>query len=86
MIPANNSDAYTYVKGTITVPNTAAADADANNANEKVVFKNWTPLANFIREINNMTTDKAKDLNVLMSMYNLIEYNYNYSKTFGILW
>ena len=33
-----------------------------------------------------MTTDKAKDLNVLMSMYNLIEYNYNYSKTFGILW
>ena len=21
-----------------------------------------------------------------MSMYNLIEYNYNYSKTFGILW
>ena len=33
-----------------------------------------------------MTTDKAKDLNVLMSMYNLIEYNYNYSITFGILW
>ena len=25
----------------LTVPNTAAADADANNANKKVIFKNY---------------------------------------------
>ena len=34
------SDAYILVKGTITVNNTAAADADANNANKKVIYKN----------------------------------------------
>ena len=33
------SDAYVHVKGTITVNNTAAADADANNTNKKVIFK-----------------------------------------------
>ena len=35
--------AYTLVKGTITVNNTAAEDADANNANKKVIFKNCAP-------------------------------------------
>ena len=33
------SDAYTLVKGTITVANTAAADADVNNANKKLYLK-----------------------------------------------
>ena len=33
------SDVYTLVKGTITVANTAAADADANNTNKNVIFK-----------------------------------------------
>ena len=34
------SDAHVLVKRTITVNNTAAADADANNTNKKVIFKN----------------------------------------------
>ena len=33
------SDAYIHIKGTVTVNNTAAADADANNTNKKVIFK-----------------------------------------------
>ena len=37
------SDAYILVKGNITVNNTAA-DADANNTNKKVIFKNCAPL------------------------------------------
>ena len=37
------SDAYILVKGNITVNNTAAADADANNTNKKVIFKNFAP-------------------------------------------
>ena len=37
------SDAYIHVKGTITVNNTAAADADANNTDKKVMFKNCAP-------------------------------------------
>ena len=47
------SDAYIIVKETITVNNTAAADADANNTNKKVIFKNCAPFTNCISEINN---------------------------------
>ena len=77
------SDAYILVKGTITVPNTAAADADANNDNKKLIFKNCAPFINCIREINKTKVDNAKDIDIVMSMYNLIEYSDNYSKTSG---
>ena len=58
----NYSDAYIRVKGTITVNNTADADVDAYNANKKVIFKNYAPFMNCIREINNTQVDKAKDI------------------------
>ena len=80
------SDAYILVKGTITVPNTADADADANNANKKVIFKKCAPFINCISEINNTQIDNAKDLDIVMPMYNLIEYSDNYSKTSGSFW
>ena len=47
------SDAYVLAKGTITVPNTEAADADANNTNKKVIFKNCAPFINCISKIDN---------------------------------
>ena len=47
------SDAYILVKGTISVNNTAAQDATANNTNKKVIFKNCAPFTNCISEINN---------------------------------
>ena len=80
------SDAYILVKGTMTVNNTADADADANNTNKKVIFKNCTPFTNCISEINNTQVDNAKDIDIMMLMYNLIEYSDNYSKTSGSLW
>ena len=80
------SDAYILVKGTITVDNTAAADADANNTIKKVIFKNCAPFTNCISEINNIQVDNAKDLDIVMPMYNLIEYSDSYSKTSGSLW
>ena len=80
------SDAYIHVKGTITVNNTATADADANNTNKKVIFKNCTPFTNCISKINNTDLDNAKDIDIVMPMNNLIEYSNNYSKTFGSLW
>ena len=76
------SDAYILVKGTITVPNTAAADANANNANEKVIFKNCATFINCISQINNTQVDNAKDIDIVMPVYNLIDYSDNYSKTF----
>ena len=80
------SDAYILVKGTIAVNNTAVADADANNTNKKVIFKNCAPFTNCISEINNTQVDNAKDTDIVMPMYNLIEYSDNYSKTSGSLW
>ena len=80
------SDAYILVKGTITVNNTAAQGAAANNTNENVIFKNCAPFTNCISEINNTQIDNAKDIDIVMPMYNLIEYSDNYAKTTGSLW
>ena len=80
------SDAHILVKGTITVDNTAAADADANNANEKIIFKNCAPFTNCMSETNNTQVDHAKNIDIVMPMYNLIEYSDIYSKTSGSLW
>ena len=80
------SDAYILVKRNITVNNTAAADVDANNTNKKVIFKNYAPFTNCISEINNTQVDNAKDLDIVMPVYNLIEYSDNNSKTSGRLW
>ena len=74
------SDAYILVNGTIRVPNTGAADVVANNANKKVIFKNCAPFINCISKINNTQVDNAKDTDVVMTMYNLIEYSVNHSK------
>ena len=67
------SDAHILVKGTISVPNTAAQGAAANNTNKKVIFKNWAPFTNCISENNNTQIDNAKDIDIVMPMYNLIE-------------
>ena len=79
-------DAHILIKGTITVNNTAVADADANNTNEKVIFKSCAPFTNCISEINNTQAENANDLDIVMSMYNLIDYSENYSKTSGSFW
>ena len=77
----NFSDAYIVVKGTITVvrPNNA-------KRNKAVTFKNNAPFINCISKINGIKIDNAEDLDVVMSMYNLLEYSKNYKKTTGSLW
>ena len=80
------SDAYILIKGNITVNNTAAEGAAANNTNKKVIFKNCAPFTDCISKINNTQVDNAKDIDIVMPMYNLIEYSDNYSKTSGSLW
>ena len=47
------NDVYTHVKGTIIVPNTAAAVAGSNNTMKEVIFKNCAPFTDCISEINN---------------------------------
>ena len=69
---------YIFVKGNIPLNNTAAADTDANNTNKKVIFKNYAPFTNCISKVNNTLVDNAKDIDIVMQMYNLMEYNDNY--------
>ena len=64
----------------------AAAGVAANNTNEKLLFKNCAPFTNCISKINNTQVDDVQDIDVVMSMYNLIEYSDIYSKTSGSLW
>ena len=74
-------DAYILVKENITVNNTAANGAAANNTDKKVVFKNCAPFTNCIIKINSTQIDNAEYIDIVMLMYNLIEYSENYSKT-----
>ena len=81
----DNNDAYIYVKGTIKILNTEPAVA-SNNANKKVIFKNCAPFTNCTSKINYMQIDDGYDIDVVVHMYNLIEYSDIYLKTSGILW
>ena len=45
-----------------------------------------TPFINCKIEINNTGIDNAKDIDIVMPMYDLIKYSDNYSKTSGSIW
>ena len=82
------ADAYILVKGTIKITG-AGGDADAREVDERnkgVIFKNCAPLTKCISKINDTEIDNAQDIDIVMPMYNLIEYSDNYSKTSGSLW
>ena len=82
------ADAYVLVKGTITITG-AGDDNDTKRADERgkeVTFKNCAPFTKWISRISNTDIDNARDIDIVMPMYNLIEYSDNYSKTSGILW
>ena len=75
------SDAYIVVKGKVTVTN------PNNNAyDKKLALKNNAPFLSCISKINNTLNDNAEDLDIVMPMYNLLEYSKNYRKTTGSLW
>ena len=89
------ADAYVLVKGTITITGNAGPESNpdaprnaaqllaarqADERNKDVIFKNCAPFTKCISRINNADTDNAQDIDIVMPMYNLIEYNDNYSK------
>ena len=81
------ADAYVLVNGTKTVTGAgdAAAARQADERDKGVTFKNWAPFIKCINRINNTEMDNAKDIDIVMPIYNLIEYSDNYSKTSGSL-
>ena len=71
------ADAYILLKGTITITD-AGSDAATKRAHEKdkgVTIKNCAPFTKCISRINNTDIDNAKDIDIVMLMYNLIEYS-----------
>ena len=82
------NDAYILVKGKITITGAAddAAPRQADESDKVVAFKNCAPFTSCISEISNTQIDNAKDIDIVMPMYKLIEYSDNYAKTCGSLW
>ena len=82
------SDAYILVKGTITVT-ALGANNGANNIRDKrnrpLILKHNAPFVLCITRTNGELIEDADDLDIVMSMYNLLEYSKNYIKTIGLL-
>ena len=79
------SDAYIVVKGDITLTKTNGRGI-IDIRNRFLAFKNNAPFTNCISKINNVLIDNAEDLDIVMPMYNLLEYSKNYRKTTGSFW
>ena len=82
---------HTYLwKGTILITgadtgaDTAARQADGRSK-YRILIKNYVTFADCISKIHDTQVDNAKDLYVVMPIYNLIEFSENYSKTSGRL-
>ena len=71
------SDAYVWVKRTITVTN------PNNNVNfdRRLTLTNNAPFISCVSKINGELLENAEDLDIVIPMYNLLEYSINYEKT-----
>ena len=67
-------DAYILVKRTVTAPSTSAVGAAANNVKKRVIIKNCAPFTERICEINYTQVDNVEYLDIVISIYNLMEY------------
>ena len=72
------SDAYILVTGDIKIEDIAA---DTN-----VALKNCAPFTRCITHINDEHVETAENLDIIMPMYNLIEYSDNYADSSGSLY
>ena len=53
--------------------------ATGGNADTRVAFKNCDPLAKYVTHINDEHVETAENLDIIMPMYNLVEYSDNYA-------
>ena len=77
----NYFDAYVWEKGKITVTN----PNDNANFNKELTLKNNAPSISCISKINGELVENAEDIDIVIPMYNLLEYSKNYEKTSGSL-
>ena len=76
------SDASIIVKGRVSVRGTN----NAHTRNKKLTFKDNAPFRSCVSKINNTFTYNAENLDIVMPMYNLLQYSDNYYKRSGNLW
>ena len=76
------ADVYMLVNGTITV----AGNQPRDSQNRPLILKNNAPFVSCITRINNELIEHADDLDIVILMYNLLEYSKNYRKTIGSLY
>ena len=79
----DSSDSYILVNGTMTVTANAGANNIRDKKNRPLILKNNVPFVSCITRINNELIEDADDLDIVMPMYNLLEYSKNYKKTIG---
>ena len=72
------SDAYILV-----TRNTKVADVAANT---NVALKNCAPFTRYVTHINDEHVETAETFDIIMPMYNLIEYSANYADSSGSLY
>ena len=83
------SDAYILVKGTITVTVPGANNGASNirdKRNRPLILKNNAPFVLCITRINGELIEDANELDIVIPMYNLLEYSKNYRKATGSLY
>ena len=81
------SDAYILVKGTITLNGIVnGAENEILRRNRPLILKNNAPFVSCMAKINNEFIEDADDLDIVIPMYNLLEYSKNYRKTIGSLY
>ena len=80
------SDAYILVEGTITVTAAEGANNISEKRNKPLILKNNATFVSCITRINGELIEDADDLDIVMPMYNLLEYSKNYRKTIGSLY
>ena len=81
------SDAYILVKGIIMVSGVVkGAENDIARRNRPLILKNNAPFVSCITRINGELIEDVDDLDIVMPMYNLLEYSKNYRKTIGSLY
>ena len=81
------ADAYVLVKGTITVNGIVnGVENEINRRHRPLILKNNAPFVSCITRINGELVEDVDDLDIVMLMYNLLEYSKNYRKTIGSLY
>ena len=82
------SDAYTLFSETITITGAGGNDDEkqVDERNKRVMFRNSALFTYCLSSKNKTQIENAKDIDGLVPVYNLTQYNDNYLKTLGGLW